>query len=375
MHIWYWCPFLTHIATIDAVKNSAIAIKKYSKNNDIKILNSIGEWNFFKENDKKISVKNLHNLNFYDFLPKEGFLLSRLSFLLIFILNFFPLMRFVKREKPDFLIIHLLTILPLLLSPILSKHTKIILRISGYPEMHFLRSFFWKFFLKFVYKITTPTKLTKKLLLKKNICNKNKISLLRDPIISNTKINIKKNEKICSLPTNEKFYLSIGRLTSQKNFKFLIESFSKNINKFKVKKLMIIGYGEEYIELQNLILKNKAENNIFLLGFKKNVYKFIKKSSGFISSSNYEDPGFALIEACFLKKKIITSLVKNGPLEMFKTSDMCYFFKKNNEKDFTNKVVLSENDELSSKKILNAFKYSKEFSLFTHYKKIINLLT
>ena len=31
MQICYWCPFLTHIATIDAVKNSAISLKKYSK--------------------------------------------------------------------------------------------------------------------------------------------------------------------------------------------------------------------------------------------------------------------------------------------------------------------------------------------------------
>jgi N-acetylgalactosamine-N,N'-diacetylbacillosaminyl-diphospho-undecaprenol 4-alpha-N-acetylgalactosaminyltransferase len=124
-----------------------------------------------------------------------------------------------------------------------------------------------------------------------------------------------------------------------------------------------------------LILENKAENHIFLLGFKKNVYKFINKSSGFISSSNYEDPGFALIEACFLKKKIITSLVDNGPLEMFQTSDMCYFFEKNNEEDFVNKIILSENDELCAKKILNALKFSKEFSLFSHYQKLINLIS
>jgi len=375
MQICYWCPFLTHIATIDSVKNSAISIKKYSRVNDIKILNSIGEWDFFKCNEENITVKNLHNLNFYRILPKEGFFFSRFSFLIIFIINFFPLIRYIKKEKPDFLIIHLLTILPLLLSPILSKHTKIILRISGYPKMHFLRSFFWKFFSKFIYKITTPTKLTKKLLLKKNICNKNKISLLRDPIILSTKINIKKKEKIHSLPTTEKFYLSIGRLTSQKNFKFLIRSFSKNINRFKIKKLIIIGDGEEYKSLQKLISNNKAENHIFLLGFKKNVYKFINKSSGFISSSNYEDPGFALIEACFLKRKIITSLVDNGPLEMFQTSHMGYFFEKNNEEDFVNNIILSEDDEFCAKKILNALKFSKEFSLFSHYQKLINLIS
>ena len=37
-----------------------------------------------------------------------------------------------------------------------------------------------------------------------------------------------------------------------------------------------------------------------------------------ISVAKYEDPGFVLIEAAYLKKKIITSLVKNGPLEMKK---------------------------------------------------------
>ena len=89
MQICYWCPFLTHIATIDAVKNSAISLKKYSKNNNIKILNSIGEWDFLKKNNKNLTIHNLQKLNIYKLLPKEGFLLSRISFLIVFILNFF----------------------------------------------------------------------------------------------------------------------------------------------------------------------------------------------------------------------------------------------------------------------------------------------
>ena len=47
----------------------------------------------------------------------------------------------------------------------------------------------------------------------------------------------------------------------------------------------------------------------------------------------YEDPGFALIEACYMRKKIITSLVNNGPKEMYNNFDMCYFFESNNEND------------------------------------------
>ena len=80
MQIFYWCPFLTHIATINAVKNSAASLKRYKKDINVKILNSVGEWDFLKNNDHNINVENIQKLNIYDLLPKEGFLRSRFSF-------------------------------------------------------------------------------------------------------------------------------------------------------------------------------------------------------------------------------------------------------------------------------------------------------
>ena len=73
------------------------------------------------------------------------------------------------------------------------------------------------------------------------------------------------------------------------------------------------------------------ENNIFLLGFKDNVYNYINKCEALISVAEYEDPGFALLETAYLKKKIISSLVKNGPIEMKNSGDMGYFFEYDNE--------------------------------------------
>jgi len=377
MQICYWSPFLTHIATIDAVKNSAISIKKYligEEKLDIKILNSCGEWNFFKNNDENIDIYDIQKINIHKILPKKGFILSRFSFFIILLFNIFPLLRFIKKEKPDFIIIHLLTILPLILSPYISKKTKIILRISGLPKIHFLRKFFWKFFSKYVFLITTPTNLTKQLLINHNVFNSTKIKLLRDPIIDCKKINYLKKKNITIIPTNENFYLSIGRLTGQKNFEFLINTFTKNYKFFNIKKLIIIGDGEEFNNLKKNIYKNRAENNIFLIGFKKNVYNYINKSSALISTALYEDPGFALIEACFMKKKIITSLVNNGPKEMKENYDMCYFFQSNNENDLIKKIILSENDNNTKNKIKNAFYYSKNFTLFNHYKTLISFI-
>ena len=377
MKIYYWCPFLTNIATIKSVIKSAKSIKKYNsiekENTEVTILNSCGEWDFLKNNLYNIKINNLLPLNLYKFLPKEGFIQSRLSFLLIFFSNFFPLLFNIKTNKPKFLVVHLLTLLPIVLSPFLSKNTKIILRISGLPKLTTFRKFIWKIFSKYIYIITAPTQITYDFLIESKIFEKSKIKLLRDPIIEYEEIKEKKNIRIDKSFDNSKFYLSIGRLTGQKNFSFLIKMFSKHNKNFKINKLLIIGDGEEKKNLQELIKKHKMEENIFLLGFKKNVYNYINNCEAIISVAKYEDPGFVLIEAAYLKKKIITSLVENGPLEMKKNGDFCYFFNFNDELEFLNSIKDSE--ENNSMKTLNALKYAKKFSMFSHFqsfKKILN---
>ena len=377
MQICYWSPFLTHIATVDAVKNSAISVKKYltsDKEFKVKILNSCGEWNFYKDNKDNIDVYDIQNINLHKILPKKGFIFSRFSFFVIFLLNLIPLLKFIKKEKPDFIIIHLLTILPIILSPYISKKTKIILRISGLPNMNFIRKTLWKFFSKYIFLITTPTNLTKELLINHNIFNLANIKLLRDPIINCRNINYLKKKDPEFLPTNENFYLSIGRLTGQKNLSFLVNTFAKNYKDFNIKKLLIIGDGEEFKKIKKIIYINKAENNIFLIGFKKNVYNYINKSSGLISTALYEDPGFALIEACYMRKKIITSLVNNGPKEMHNNSNMCYFFESNDENDLVKKIILSEKDIDDKIKISSAFYYARNFTLYNHYKTLISFI-
>ena len=121
-------------------------------------------------------------------------------------------------------------------------------------------------------------------------------------------------------------------------------------------------------------MKSNTQNNIYLLGFKKNVYNYINKSSAVISTALYEDPGFALIEASYMKKKIISSLVNNGPIEMYNHSNMGYFFENNNVDDFVEKVIFSENDPNSKIKIKNALIFSKDFSLYSHFKILNNLI-
>ena len=376
MIIYYWCPFLTHVATVDAVRNSIKSIKKFRKDKDkIIIINSCGEWDFNLNDKNDFDVIDLQKKNFHKNLPKTGFLKSRISFLIIFFLSFLKLLNLIKKNKPDFLIVHLLTILPIILSPILSKYTKIILRISGYPKLHTFRKKTWTYFSKYLYKITTPTKLTLNLLAKNKIFPLEKMFVLRDPIIQCSEI-IKKAKSKKDI-FNDPYYVAVGRLTKQKNYEFLINTFAKNLDKFKVKKLIIIGDGEKKNALNKLIKNLKAEKNIIVFDFQSNIYKYIINSEALISVAHYEDPGFVILEAAFLRKNIITSLVPNGPLEMYKhNNDMCYFFKKNDCEDLINSILKNENEKkLKFFKNLAALKFSKQFTLFNHYNQICKILS
>jgi len=272
----------------------------------------------------------------------------------------------LRKNKPDIFILHLVTSLPLLLNYFFNFESKIILRISGLPRLNIFRKLFWKIVLKKVDTITTPTNATKMFL--KKVLNKDEIYLLRDPIIFVKEINNKqkifKNDKL-----ENNIYVSIGRLTKQKNFLFLLKCFKKIVDKNKNTQLYILGNGEDYYMLEDYIKKNNLEKNIFLEGYKKNIYQYLYNAKAFILSSLWEDPGFVLIEASYSNTTIISSDCENGPKEILNENKNGFLFKSNNCKSFLD--VFDNFQKLDSKEIeikkINAKKMSKNFSLFSHY--------
>ena len=77
MKTYYWSPFFTNIATVSAVINSAESLIKYSKDkdeNEITLIDAIGEWEKYKNQiNSKIQIIKLNKLNYIDFLPKNSF--------------------------------------------------------------------------------------------------------------------------------------------------------------------------------------------------------------------------------------------------------------------------------------------------------------
>ena len=378
MKIFYWSPFFSNVATIKAVTRSAESLIKFSRNEKYKVslIDAIGEWEQNKDIiNNKISVIKLSNINLKNYLPKGGFLKSRISYLTIFFWNFFKLKNLINKEVPDFLIIHLMTSLPIFLTAFFNSKTKVILRISGLPKINIIRYLFWKIYAKKIYKVTCPTRKTYDFLVKKKIFDKQKIFVLRDPVIDMKEFSLKKREGYDFVsPIKQKYLISIGRLTKQKNFKLLINFFYKLSNKYSKFELVIIGEGEDELKLKNLSKKLNIEKKIHFLGYQKNIFKYLKDAECFILTSLWEDPGFVIVEAALSNIPIISSNCPNGPEEIIEKNG--YLFENNNLENLLKKFdeFLTENKNTIYKNKLILKKRIKKFSMFEHYKKLNEII-
>ena len=377
--VYYWSPFLTHVATISAVIESAKSLKKYSRKYDPVIIDVCGEFESYKKTLIKNQIKtiNLTSIKYFKFLPKNGFIKSRISYILIFLFSFIPLYKVIKKKKPDFFICHLITSLPMILAKLFNFHSKFILRISGLPKFNIFRKFYWRTCGNIFFKITSPTKATINYLQSLKIFDEKNLFLLRDPIINIQKIKQLKKEKIEPYFEKNKFIIAIGRLTKQKNFKFLINCFQKITDSYPNLKLVILGEGEEMQNLRKLILSKKLVGKVFLLGHKKNVFNYLSKAKFFILSSLWEDPGWVLLEAAASNTLILSSDCTNGPSEIIDNNNAGQLYKVDDEKDFIKKfnhIMSLDKAQIDSKKLL-AKKKSYLFTKFQHFKNLEKIIS
>ena len=378
--VFYWAPFISKIATPKAVINSAVSLKKYS-NSKIQptIINLFNEWDNFFKNFKSFGLSKLDifNKSINLKLPDKGYLRSRTSYVIIFFLCFIPLLRLLKKEKPEYLIIHLNTSLPLILLLLFKFETKFILRISGKPRFNILRKLLWKLVSKKIYYVTSPTRLIKEELINNKIFSPQKIMVLYDPIINMEEFRkcIYKRENNNNNNNNNKM-IAIGRLTKQKNFDFLIKCFSKVQFINRDLTLHILGDGDQKKLLADLIAKLGLQKKVFLVGHKDNIYEYLVNCYCFVLSSLWEDPGFVLVESALSNTLIFSSDCETGPRELLLNEEDSFVFESNSEISFMNTFQkLQLTSEKSKQKMkLKMKKKIKKFTLIEHFRTLRKII-
>ena len=109
--------------------------------------------------------------------------------------------------------------------------------------------------------------------------------------------------------------ISIGRLVPQKDYMTLLKAFNASLNFFK-SRLIIIGEGQERSLIEKYIKDNKMDNQIILLGYQSNPWKYLTNSDLFILSSKWEGFGNVIVEAMLLGIPVISSDCPSGPSEI-----------------------------------------------------------
>lgn len=126
--------------------------------------------------------------------------------------------------------------------------------------------------------------------------------------------------------------VSIGRLVPEKNHSFLLEA----VTPFKNLRLYIFGEGELRSLLEAKIKHLGLEEQVFLMGFERNPFQYLKAADFFLFGSLNEGFPNVLMEAMCCGLPIVSTNCKSGPDEMMELKEV-----KSNDMMFTDYGILT----------------------------------
>jgi len=242
-----------------------------------------------------------------------------------FVLKLFSLAALIKKEKPD-VIFSLLssTNVAVTIAKLLSGiQCKLIISEHTYPSVNLKNELYGtitKGFMKRCYpkadKIIAVSEGIKKDLIQNFHAQEDRTTVIYNPV-NIKEIEILSVEKVEHPWFQEQIPLiiSVGRLTKQKGYPYLLKAFSI-VKKQLKSRLVIIGEGEDKTTLVNMAIELGIKEDIEFFGFQKNPFKYMKKSSLFVLSSLYEGFPNVLLEAMALGLPIISTDCPSGPSEI-----------------------------------------------------------
>tara|TARA_Y100000389_G_scaffold168042_1_gene173515 strand:+ start:17777 stop:18889 length:1113 start_codon:yes stop_codon:yes gene_type:complete len=231
---------------------------------------------------------------------------------------------------------------------------------------YFFYSFLTLISYPFANKIIVPSKLSTKILQKKFLLKK-KIVHIYNPInikkiieLSNTKI----IPKILEQNKHNRIIVSIGRLTWEKDYITLINSFHQVTEKIDNVILIILGEGQNKDYLKDFIDKKNLQNKIFLLGNVDNPYVYLKYSDLYVLSSVSELFPTSLIESLVFNINILSTNCDYGPTEILENGKWGYLVPVKNIKLMTQSIIdLISNKNNNNKNLDRAHDFDLEVSM------------
>lgn len=110
-------------------------------------------------------------------------------------------------------------------------------------------------------------------------------------------------------------FLAVGRLAAEKDYPTLLQAFAKVYTK-RPCRLAILGEGELRPQLSGAIQAAGLSDNVQLMGFQSNPYKWMKACAVYVMSSRAEGFPNSLAQAMACGARIVSTDCKTGPTEI-----------------------------------------------------------
>ena len=189
-----------------------------------------------------------------------------------------------------------------------------------------------------------------------------------------------KTGRVKPFPSSQRrIFLSIGRLSQQKDYQSLINTMELLSEDYENYELWIAGDGPEKQNLIKLVKRFHLEDKVKLLGWVKDVGRLFDKSHIFVLSSKSEGLPYVLLEAMSHGLPVVSTDAPHGPFEILEGGKYGLLVPVDNKKLLKNAILkLATNKSLFdyfSKQSLKRSRFFSEEKMLNEYRKIFIKLT
>lgn len=239
---------------------------------------------------------------------------------------FFPLLRYLKVERPDALLALMwpLTVLAVIAFKwarlpgrvVVSDHTT----FSQAPLLKKrLTRWFFKGSLPLVYpfadaRLAVSNGVADDLSTLSNLKHES-IDVIYNPVLSNVKLFTKQQSEDAWQNFSGKKIVAVGALKWAKNYPSLLHAFALLLEK-EESKLSIVGQGDLLPELEALTTQLGITDQVHFVGFSNEAYAWMASADLLVLSSHYEGFGNVLVEAMSVGTPVVSTDCKSGPREI-----------------------------------------------------------
>jgi glycosyltransferase involved in cell wall biosynthesis len=194
------------------------------------------------------------------------------------------------------------------------------------------------------HKIVAISKFEMDVAIKNNVCKKGKIVLIYNgiPMFKEIPSNLIRQKYL--IAQGKTIIAMAARITGAKSPRTFIDAayyiFQKNSNVF----FLLIGDGEDRLEIENLISLYKMDDVIKVTGWVENVHDYIYGIDIGVLTSNWEGFGLALLDYMIERKPIVASNVGGIP-EIVVNNENGFLFRKGDYIELAEKLLILIEDK------------------------------